>query len=45
MTVRQEGDRLEVESKLTNNQGDRTVTDSYVLSGQETGVHTGDRRR
>jgi hypothetical protein len=36
MTVRQEGDRLEVEIKVRGNQGDRTSTDSYVVSGQET---------
>ena len=36
MTVRQEGDRLDLETKTTSKQGDRTSTDSYVLSGQET---------
>jgi hypothetical protein len=36
MTVRQEGDRLDLEIKTTTKQGDRTSTDSYVVSGQET---------
>jgi hypothetical protein len=36
MTVRQQGDRLDVEVKTTTNQGDRTSTDSYVVNGQET---------
>ena len=36
LAVRQEGDRLDVEIKVSGNQGDRTSTDSYVVSGQET---------
>jgi hypothetical protein len=36
MTVRQEGDRLDVEVKVSGQPGDRTVTDSYVVSGKET---------
>jgi hypothetical protein len=36
MTVRQNGDRLDLEIKVTSKQGDRTSTDSYVLSGEET---------
>jgi hypothetical protein len=36
MTVRQDGDRVDLEIKVSGNQGDRTSTDSYVVSGQET---------
>src|SRR2546423_13231118 len=36
MTVRQEGDRLDLEVKMTTDQSDRTLTDSYLVSGQET---------
>ena len=35
MTVKQSGDRLEVEIKVTGPQGDRTVSDVYVVNGNE----------
>ena len=34
MTVKQTGDRLEVETKITGAQGDRTVNDTYTLDGK-----------
>ena len=34
MTVKQSSDRLEVETKITGPQGDRTVNDTYVLNGK-----------
>jgi hypothetical protein len=34
MTVKQTGDRLEVETKISGPQGDRTVNDSYALDGK-----------
>ena len=36
MTVKQSGDRLEVEVKVTGPQGDRTVSDVYIVNGTET---------
>ncbi len=35
MTVVQEGDRVSVETKVVNAQGERTVKDSFVLDGKE----------
>jgi hypothetical protein len=35
MTVKHAGDRVEVEMKMSGPQGDRTVTDVYVLDGKE----------
>ena len=34
MTVKQTGDRLEVETKISGPQGDRTVNDTYALDGK-----------
>ena len=34
MTVKQTGDRLEVETKITGPQGDRTVNDTFTLDGK-----------
>jgi hypothetical protein len=34
MTVKQTGDRLEVETKITGPQQDRTVNDTYTLDGK-----------
>ena len=34
MTVKQTGDRLEVEMKITGPQGDRTVNDTFTLDGK-----------
>jgi hypothetical protein len=34
MTVKQTGDRLEVETKIKGAQGDRTVNDTYTLDGK-----------
>lgn len=34
MTVKQTGDRLEVETKISSPQGDRTVIDTYTLDGK-----------
>ncbi|HEX5707288.1 MAG TPA: hypothetical protein VFX96_08330 [Pyrinomonadaceae bacterium] len=36
MTVRQEGDRVTVETLIKTPQGERTVTDTYALDGKET---------
>ncbi|HWS88288.1 MAG TPA: hypothetical protein VN282_15055 [Pyrinomonadaceae bacterium] len=36
MTVVHEGDRVSVELKVTNAQGDRVVKDAYTLDGKET---------
>ena len=36
MTVRQEGNRIDVEVKIAGEAGDRTLTDSYVVTGEET---------
>ena len=36
MTVKQSGDRLEVEVKVSGPQGDRTVSDIYMVNGTET---------
>jgi len=36
MTVRQEGDRVQIEVLVKTPQGERTVTDSYTLDGKET---------
>jgi hypothetical protein len=35
MTVVQEGDRVSVELKVTNAQGDRVIKDAYTLDGKE----------
>ncbi len=35
MTVTQEGDRVNVELKVTNAQGDRVIKDAYTLDGKE----------
>ncbi|MET0624871.1 MAG: hypothetical protein ABW250_18125 [Pyrinomonadaceae bacterium] len=35
MTVTQEGDRVSVELKVTNAQGDRVIKDAYALDGKE----------
>ena len=35
MTVTQEGDRVNVELKVTNAQGDRVIKDAYALDGKE----------
>ena len=35
MTIKQDGDKLDVERKLTTQQGDRTTNDSYVADGKE----------
>ena len=35
MTVKQQGERLEVEVKLSGPDGDRTVSDRYVVNGKE----------
>lgn len=34
LTVRQTGDRVDVEAKISGGGGERTVTDSYVLDGE-----------
>lgn len=34
MTVKQTGDRLEVETKISGPQGDRTVNDTYTIDGK-----------
>ena len=36
MTVKQTADRLEVETKITGPQGDRTVNDTYTVDGKQT---------
>ena len=36
MTVKQTGDRLEVVTKITGPQGDRTVNDTYTVDGKQT---------
>lgn len=36
MTVAQEGDRITVETKIINKQGERVVKDAYTLDGKET---------
>ena len=36
MTVVQEGDRVSVELKLTNAQGERVIKEAYTLDGKET---------
>ena len=36
MTIKQTGDRLEVETKITGPQGDRTVNDTYTVNGKPT---------
>ena len=36
MTVKQSADRLEVETKITGPQGDRTVNDTYTVDGKQT---------
>ena len=36
MTVVQEGDRVAVELKLTNAQGERVIKEAYTLDGKET---------
>jgi hypothetical protein len=35
MTVKQTGDRLEVVTKITRPQGDRTVNDTYTVDGKQ----------
>lgn len=35
LTVRQEGDRIDVEITMSGAQGDRTLPDAYVLDGKE----------
>ena len=35
MTVKQSGDRLDVEVKINGPQGDRTVSDVYMMNGEE----------
>lgn len=35
MTVKQDGDKLDVERKITTPQGERTTSDSYVADGKE----------
>ena len=35
MTVKQTGDRIEVETKISSPQGDRTVNDTYTLDGKQ----------
>lgn len=35
MTVTHKGDRLEIETRMAGPQGDQTVSDSYVVNGQE----------
>ncbi|HEY0321311.1 MAG TPA: hypothetical protein VGC66_10175 [Pyrinomonadaceae bacterium] len=34
LTVKQTGDKLDIESKLTTEQGDQTITDVYTLDGK-----------
>ena len=34
MTVKQTGDRIEVETKISGPQGDRTINDTYTLDGK-----------
>ena len=36
MTVTQEGDRVTVETKVINKQGERVIKDAYTLDGKET---------
>jgi hypothetical protein len=36
MTVTQEGDKITVETKIVNKQGERVVKDAYTLDGKET---------
>ena len=36
MVVKQSGDHLDVEMKVSGPQGDRTVSDRYTLNGEET---------
>ena len=36
MTVKQAGDRVEVETRMTSPMGDQTLPDIYVLDGKET---------
>ena len=36
LTVKQTGDRVDVETKITGGRGERTVFDSYVLNGEAT---------
>ena len=36
MTVKQTGDKISLETKLTTEQGEQTVPDSYMLDGKET---------
>ncbi|MFN2596255.1 MAG: hypothetical protein ABR563_03615 [Pyrinomonadaceae bacterium] len=35
LTVKQDGDKIDVERKITTQQGDRTSNDSYVADGKE----------
>lgn len=34
LTIKQTGDRVDVEAKISGGQGEQTVSDSYVLDGQ-----------
>jgi hypothetical protein len=34
LTIRQTGDRVDVEAKISGRRGEQTVTDSYVLDGE-----------
>ena len=36
MTVKQTGDRIEIETTISGDQGDQVVKDAYVLDGKET---------
>jgi hypothetical protein len=36
MTVKQTGDRLDIETKISGDQGDQVVKDHYILDGKET---------
>lgn len=36
MTVKQTGDKISLETKVTTEQGEQTVPDSYMLDGKET---------
>lgn len=34
LTIKQTGDRVDVEAKISSDRGEQTVTDSYILDGQ-----------